>query len=106
MWWPFRRRRPPAPDVYAAAVAAYHQFMATAQPTAAEAAALLRVWGFDAGSEITVFLVRSARVWRHKMLPEPEWALTLEDGAVLHAQAAERVALAVTKLAERLGVVL
>lgn len=101
MWWPFRRR--PA-KAHAARIAAFRHFEAIGQPTANDAEVLLRVWEFDIGEKVTVFLVRPANMWRHKLLPEPQWALLLEEGAVLHAETVERICDTVTKLAERLGV--
>lgn len=97
------RRRPLAVDP---AVTAYRRFRSMPEPTTDDAIALLIEWEFDPGEEIAVFLVRPARLWRHQMLPEPEWAITLEDGVVLHHWTVTQILAAVTKLAERQEVAL
>jgi hypothetical protein len=103
MFWPFKRRRPAAVDPR---IEAYDRFRSIAEPTTQDAEALLGAWQFDPGEQITVYLVRPARVWRHTLLAEPDWGIALEDGAVLHDWTVRQVLAAVTKLAERSGIVL
>jgi hypothetical protein len=69
-----------------------------------DAEELLRAWQFVPGEEIAVFLVRTARIWRHQLLPEPDWVVSLESGVVLHDWTVKQTIRAVQKLAERLGI--
>lgn len=85
-------------------VVAARAFAAAIQPTAREAHALLDVWQFDNPEPITVFLVRRAKLRRHRLLPEPEWAVLLEDDEILSQEKVAHITEVLVKLAERSGV--
>jgi len=65
---------------------------------------LLVEWKFDPTEEVSVYLARKAQLWRHTMLPEADWAISLEHGLLLHDQTVYHIRRVVMKLAERLGV--
>lgn len=103
MFWPFQQHRPAAVDPRVAEV---HRFRSITEPTTEDAESLLRAWQFSPGEQITVYLVRPARIWRHALLAEPDWVIALEEGAVLHNWTVQQILAAVTKLAERSAIAL
>jgi hypothetical protein len=100
--WPFKRR-PPNPDPR---VVAFARFCGIPEPSTDDAIPLLLEWRFAPTEEIPIFLARTAQLWRHEKLPETDWAISLENGILLHDQTVYRIKAAVTKLAEREGIAL